>query len=305
MWYGTTLFFFVFVGRNSCSAFVTTPPQQQPPVTFRTTKRGATSDDASASDGGGALRKGDPVMLIGPGFLQLVLAKHLYRRGLRPIIVAPQSKLDSFFENLLPLIPDPEGIHEQLRQDSTVGMPEVGDPYFGELRGVVFCPEDAVLPPEYVSRVLDFTDGGQSAFANDDGGRPTRVVCCLPVSNKIQKERSNSWIPIFNNDAKQQDVWDKFRTALVRHPSFLIDRTASIVRFGSLFGGSYDGPDMLKDYGIDEGMYKVHTERQDPPRTQKQPQLEYFSYPTHLSLSLFVTVVVVGIVIVVFFFTVS
>jgi hypothetical protein len=31
----------------------------------------------------------------------------------------------------------------------------------------------------------------------------------------------------------------------------------SIIRFGSPFGGSSDGPEFLKDYAIDEGMYKV------------------------------------------------
>lgn len=135
------------------------------------------------------LEAGDPVMLVGPGFLQLVVAKHLKRAGLKPIICAPQKKLDSFFENIIP--------DKELQADSTIGMPETGDPYFGELKGVVFCAEDAILPSEFVSRVLDFTHEGKSAFAD---GTPARAICCLPVGGKVQKEKSNSWIPIFNND---------------------------------------------------------------------------------------------------------
>ncbi|KAG7344627.1 hypothetical protein IV203_019042 [Nitzschia inconspicua] len=212
------------------------------------------------------LQPGDPVMLVGPGFLQLVLARHLAQAGFRPIIVAPQKKLDSFFTNLLKCGPgdDLDDINKQLRDDSTIGMPEVGDPYFGELKGVVFCAEEAVLPPEFVSRVLDFQDQGRSAFAD---GRPSRVICCLPVDGKIQKEKSNSWIPIFNTDKVQQDNWNAFAKAFQEHSCYSSSTTStndsvgSIVRFGSLLGGSYDGPAWLRDYGIDEGMYKMSLEQ--------------------------------------------
>jgi hypothetical protein len=216
------------------------------------------ADDSSSSS---ILQPGDPVMLVGPGFLQLVLARHLAQAGFKPIVVAPQKKLDSFFTNLIKTGPgnnDLDGINEQIRDDATIGMPEVGDPYFGELKAVVFCAEEAVLPSEFVSRVLDFTDQGKSVFANN--GRPTRVICCLPVDGKIQKERSNSWIPIFNTDKTQQDNWNAFVKTFQEHPIFAEkDGVGSIIRFGSLLGGSYDGPAWLKDYGLDEGMYKVRT----------------------------------------------
>ena len=39
---------------------------------------------------GNGLQKDDPILLIVPCFLQLVLAKHLARSGLKPIVVAPQ-----------------------------------------------------------------------------------------------------------------------------------------------------------------------------------------------------------------------
>jgi len=213
------------------------------------------------------LEKGDPVLLVGPGFLQLVLAKHLARAGLKPIVVASQSKLDSFYKNFLKTgdadehdgDEDIEGIHKQIRDDSTIGMPEVGDPYFGELKGVVFCAEEAVLPPEFITRVLDFQDQGKSAFVD---GAPTRTVCCLPVSNKVVKEKSNNWIPIFNMDSKTDDNWSKFEKAMKAHPSFSkADGNASIVRIGSLLGGSVDGPPVLRDYGLDEGVYKMSLEQ--------------------------------------------
>jgi hypothetical protein len=209
------------------------------------------------------LEAGDPVLLVGPGFQQLVLAKHLARAGFKPVVVASQTKLDSFFKNFLKTgdndehdgDEDIEGIHKQIRDDSTIGMPEVGDPYFGELKGVVFCAEEAVLPPDFVARVLDFTDQGQSAFAD---GAPARIVCCLPLSNKVIKEKPASWIPIFNMDSKTDDNWSKFEKAFKDHPSFSQSGgNASIVRFGSLLGGSTDGPPVLVDYGLDEGIYKV------------------------------------------------
>jgi hypothetical protein len=217
--------------------------------------------------GNNGLKKDDPILLIGPGFLQLVLAKHLARSGLKPIVVAPQKKLDNYFKSFLKNgldeeshvgDEDLEGIHKQIQMDSTIGMPEVDDPYFGELKGVIFCAEDAVLSPEIVSGVLDFQDQGQSAFAN---GAASRVICCLPVSNKVVKEKSNSWIPVFNmSEKKQDDIWSKFTDSYKKHKSFKSEensRTGSIVRYGSLFGGSVDGPPVLMDYGLDEGIYKV------------------------------------------------
>lgn len=224
----------------------------------------ATTTALSATD---RLEEGDPVILVGPGFLQLVLAKHLARAGLKPIVVASQSQLDSFFKNFLKTgddeshmgDEDPEGIHKQIRDDSTIGMPETGDPYFGELKGVVFCAEEAVLPAEFVTRVLDFEDGGKSAFAD---GYPARAICCLPVSNKVVKEKAANWIPIFNNDRKKEEMWKKFETTYKNHPSFTdAGGNASILRFGSLLGGSFDGPPNLKDYGLDEGMYKMSLEQ--------------------------------------------
>lgn len=209
-------------------------------------QRSAISTKLSASN---YLEPGDPVMLVGPGFLQLVLARHLKRAGLKPIVVAPQAKLDSFFANLL--------LDGEIQRDSTIGMPETGDPYFGELKGVVFCAEDAILPSEFITRVLDFTHEGKSAFAD---GAPARTICCLPVGGKVQKEKSNSWIPIFNNDRTIDMNWKNFEEKYTNHAVYKSEGgVGSIIRFGSLFGGSSDGPPFLKEDGLalEEGMYKV------------------------------------------------
>jgi hypothetical protein len=215
-------------------------------VSQTTTTTTTTNSALSASN---YLEPGDPVMLVGPGFLQLVMAKHLKRAGLKPIVVAPQKKLDSFFANLC--------LDKQIEADSTIGMPESGDPYFGELKGVVFCAEDALLPSEFVSRVLDFTHDGKSAFAD---GAPARAICCLPVGGKVQKEKSNSWIPIFNNDRTIEMTWKNFEEKFTQHAVYKSQGgVGSILRFGSLFGGSFDGPPFLRneDLALEEGMYKV------------------------------------------------
>ena len=229
----------------------------------------STSTDINTSIGNG-LQQDDPILLIGPGFLQLILAKHLARSGLKPIVVAPQKTLDNYFKSFLKTKDvdsdsdedeenDLDGLHQQIQLDSTIGLPELNDPYFGQLKGVIFCAEDAVLSPEIVSGVLDFQDQGQSPFAANANGKtgPTRVIACLPVSNKVRKEKSNSWIPVFNmSDKKQEDIWSKFTEAYKAHSCFQED-SGSIVRYGSLLGGSVDGPPILMDYGLDEGIYKV------------------------------------------------
>jgi hypothetical protein len=214
---------------------------------------------------GNGLQKDDPILLIGPGFLQLILAKHLARNGLKPIVVAPQKTLDNYFKSFLKTNnsdsdedEDLDGLHQQIQLDSTIGLPEINDPYFGQLKGVIFCAEDAVLSPEIVSSVLDFQDQGQSPFAN---GIATRVIACLPVSNKVRKEKSNSWIPVFNmSDKKQEDIWSKFTEAYKSHSCFQEGDNGSIVRYGSLLGGSVDGPPILMEYGLDEGIYKVRVQ---------------------------------------------
>lgn len=186
-----------------------------------------------------ALSPGDQVLLVGPGFLQLVLAKTCKAAGLTPIIVVPTAKMEAF--------------QSLVKDDSimmTIGMPEEGEETFGTLAAVVFCAEDAVLPAGIVDRVLSYQP---EAFVP---GGLQKIVCCVPMSNKIQKEKSMGWMPIFNNDNKNDKLWDDLLKAYQQHPLSKTTK-ASLVRFGSLLGGSVDGPECLREVGIDEKMYKV------------------------------------------------
>uniref|UniRef100_A0A7S1VTJ8 Uncharacterized protein n=1 Tax=Grammatophora oceanica TaxID=210454 RepID=A0A7S1VTJ8_9STRA len=197
-----------------------------------------------------ALSPGDYVMLIGPGFLQLVVAKTLKQAGLRPIVCAPQTKLDSFEK----LVNDGE-----IMKDSTIGMPEVGEDQFGKLAAVVVCSENAVITDEVLLRVLDYKDKGQSPWV--EGGLK-KAICCAPVSEKVQKVKSMGWIPIFNNDAKDDNIWKELVNTFKSHPvSKVAEGKSSVIRHGSLLGGSVDGPECIKHVGIDEGMYKMSLEQ--------------------------------------------
>lgn len=201
-----------------------------------------------------ALQEGDQVMLIGPGFLQLVLAKTCKAAGLRPLVVAPQKKLDRFAS----LIND-----DDIMKDGTIGMPEIGEEQFGNIAAIVFCAEDAVLPETMVSRVLDYNDKGQSAFV--EGGLK-KVLLAAPLSDKTNKEKPMGWIPVFSNQDKSTAAWQSLVSAYQKHPLYKTNDSGTLVRYGSLFGGSIDGPDMLKEVGLDEGMYKVNNRKKGKTR---------------------------------------
>lgn len=195
-----------------------------------------------------ALSKGDRVLLIGPGFLQLNIAKAAKAAGLKPMIIADKKKLETFES----YVNDAE-----LMSDATYGMPEVHEPGFGEIAGVVFCAEEAVLGPNVISAVLDYTDKGESIFA---GGSPKRVVACAPVTGVQRKEKSMGWIPLLNNDNNAKQTWQAFIDAYQKHP-YAKSSVGSLVRFGSLLGGSVDGIEALAELGLDEKMYKVRKEQ--------------------------------------------
>jgi len=212
-------------------------------TTTTTTNVGKSSSVLSA-----ALVEGDQVMLIGPGFLQLVMSKTCKAAGLRPLIVAPQLKLDNFAQYV-----EDEGI----MKDSTIGMPEVGEDQFGNIAAIVFCAEDAVLPASYIKRVLDYQDLGQSPFTD---GKLKKVVMCAPCQSE-KKEKSMGWMPIFNNDDKKEKVWNDFVETYSTHPMYKDSDIGSIVRFGTLLGGSTDGPECIQELGISEKMYKMSLEQ--------------------------------------------
>jgi hypothetical protein len=54
--------------------------------------------------------------------------------------------------------------------------------------------------------------------------------------------------------------WKNFREKFQSHAVWKSEGgVGSIIRFGSPFGGSIDGPEFLKELGLEEGMYKVRT----------------------------------------------
>ena len=178
------------------------------------------------------------ILLIGPGFLQLNIAKAAKKAGLRPIIIAPQKKLDTFAQYLN---------DDALLQDALIGLPDEKD---DGVEGVVFCSEEAVFGTSLLDTVANW-DG----YAN--GGEIRRAIACVPISNPVQKDKSMGWMPIFNNDNKEKKVWEEFSSAFKSHP---VLGSGSLVRFGSLWGGSVDGPAELMELGLDERIYKMSLE---------------------------------------------
>ena len=45
-----------------------------------------------------------------------------------------------------------------------------------------------------------------------------RAIACAPISGKVNKEKSMGWVPIFNNDKKEKQVWEKFTKVFESHP---------------------------------------------------------------------------------------
>jgi hypothetical protein len=166
--------------------------------------RARISTSALKAEASGQLNKGDAVLLIGPGFLQLCVAKAAKAAGLNPIIVAPQQKIDSFVQ----YVNDDEIINNAI-----IGIPDPGEPFYGEIGGVVYCAEDAVLPDSIIGTVLDWKD--RDVFSPDG---IKRAIACAPISGKVNKEKSMGWVPIFNNDKKEKQVWEKFTKVFESHP---------------------------------------------------------------------------------------
>lgn len=208
------------------------PSRRSSPVLSLSSASSADSDDRPL------------VLLIGPGFLQLVVARALKAGGtFRPVLIAPQTRLDSFAR----FLPD-----EDVLSDALIGLPDAPANGFGRVDSIVFCSEEAVYGPRLLEDLLSW-DGYAAATG------PRRAVACLPVSDPVNPEKPPGWIPIFNNDAKTQKIWRDFAAAWRAHP-VSSSAAGSLLRFGSLFGGGPDGYEGLKELGLDESMYKMSLE---------------------------------------------
>jgi len=185
--------------------------------------------------------QGQRVLLVGPGFLQLNIAKQCKAAGIEPVIVAPQAKLDKFANYIN---------DDEIMASSSIGIPDEKN----TIHGVVFCSEEAVFGPDLIQTVLEW----EGCYATPDN-KPLRAVACAPLSTRVNQDKSMGWMPIFNSDNREKAVWDAFVTRWKEHPISSSD-VGTLVRFGSLLGGSTDGIDELKKYGLDERIYKMSLE---------------------------------------------
>jgi len=230
---------------GSSSAF-TSSPRYRPNV--------ATALSASLSSTA-ATQSPRTILLIGPSFLQLNVAKLLKSEGHHPIVVAPQKQLDKFATYLN----DDSLCNEE---NLSIGLPDLpGDPkydprFFGNresIDGVIFTAEEALLNSAVLNSVMTYEGFGK--------GGPQRAVAALPLSNFINKEKSMGWKPIFNNDAKEATLWADFSKGWSAFLSSPLGDRLTTVRTGSLLGGGVDGPEANAITGLAEEVYKMSLEQ--------------------------------------------
>jgi len=94
------------------------------------------------------------ILLVGPSFLQLNIAKLLKSQGHHPIVVAPQKQLDKFKDYI-----DDEDLCSD--EHLSIGLPDLkGDPLYDKrfyggrdfVDGVIFTAEDALLSGAVLKR---------------------------------------------------------------------------------------------------------------------------------------------------------
>ncbi|GMI02757.1 hypothetical protein TrVE_jg12326 [Triparma verrucosa] len=187
------------------------------------------------------------VLVIGPSILQLVVAKHISQTtDHTPLIVAPQKTLDSYVK----LINDKSG---QILKDSLIGLPDLisegGDVKPGTFKGVVFTAEEPVISGPVMKQIMEW-EGFEDGF---------KAIICGPISTFVNKEKKANWMPILNNDRKEDEAWRTF-TEAARSVDFGRGE-GCFVRHGSLMGGGVDGDESLEELGLDEGVYKMSLEQ--------------------------------------------
>ncbi|GMH89363.1 hypothetical protein TL16_g11433 [Triparma laevis f. inornata] len=183
------------------------------------------------------------ILLIGPSILQLVVAKHISQTtDMNPLIVAPQKTLDSYVK----LVNDKSG---EILKDALIGLPDLTDSNKGTFKGVVFTSEEPVISGPVMKQIMEW-EGFADGF---------KVVICGPISTFVNKEKKANWMPILNNDGKEEQAWRTF-TEAARGVDFGRGE-GCFVRHGSLMGGGVDGDDQLEELGLDEGVYKMSLEQ--------------------------------------------
>lgn len=79
----------------------------------------------------------------------------------------------------------------------------------------------------------------------------------------MSKEKKGNWIPVFNNDAKDEKMWSDYLAGVRKldYAEYKTNAEGCILRHGSLLGGGQDGPEFLDDLGFEEGGYKMSLEQ--------------------------------------------
>jgi len=207
------------------------------------------------------------VALVGPGLLQLVIAKACMAKGIEPLLICPTKNMESFRS----LIVSGKNVNsdkdaEYIMDKALFGFPEESDPVgFGWREGidaVIFCAEEGVIGADVLDIVMSWDGYGSDRSVAQEG--PKKAILCAPLTNKVTKEKSMGWIPIFNNDKNEAKIWTDFIKAWFNNP--FVNRAkgscqATTIRFGSLLGGGVDGPSQLETLGLNERAYKMSLEQ--------------------------------------------
>ena len=247
-----------------CQSAVAFAPLAHPAAAFSTAGRSTFALSAEADAAEGTKEK---VLLVGPSLLQLVVTKALKARGYDVLLVCPTDKKDKFGEYIQNgLDEDADAAAADVISRSLFGLPEESDPEgFGWREGitsVVVCAEDPIIGSGVIDTVCKWDGFGNDRDTPVDG--PSRAILLAPITNRVNKEKPPGWVPIFNNDKKEAQVWETLVEDWSANAFISGERgncDASIMRFGSLFGGGVDGPEELKALGLNERTYKMSLEQ--------------------------------------------
>jgi hypothetical protein len=109
-----------------------------------------------------------------------------------PLPYPLQKTLDSY-EKLVPP-------SSSILSTALIGLPDLTPTNTGTYSGVIFTPEEPLITSSAVESVLSW-DGFKGDF---------KCVVCAPIGEYVNKEKKGNWIPVFNNDAKEEKMWNEF-----------------------------------------------------------------------------------------------
>ncbi|GMH74398.1 hypothetical protein TrRE_jg5660, partial [Triparma retinervis] len=170
---------------------------------------------------------------------------HLEDAGYSTVLIAPQKTLDSYTKLVSP--------SSSILKTALIGLPDLDETNTGTYAGVIFTPEEPLITSGAVENILKW-EGFKPDFLS---------VTCAPISEFVNKEKKGNWIPVFNNDAKEEKMWSDLIVGVrsLTYSSFSPSASGCLLRYGSLLGGGTDGPDFLKTLGLEDDAYKMSLEQ--------------------------------------------